>query len=95
MKQNQQPLFDLGYCVATRGAVKAMQRCLQTPYEFLKPHVRGNWGVVPPEDWERNTLALVEGYRLISAYRTNDGTKLWVITEADRAVTTILLPDEY
>jgi hypothetical protein len=57
--------------------------------------VTGDWGEVPPDDARENNLSVKEGYRILSAYRLNTQTKLWLITEADRSVTTFLLPDEY
>jgi hypothetical protein len=58
-------------------------------------HARGDWGEVPPEDQVANERALARRCRLLSAYRARDGTRFWIITEADRSVTTILLPEDY
>jgi len=92
----QQPLFSLGQLVATPGALAALAKAGQTPLEFLARHVRGDWGALTEEDRKENQLSLERGFRLLSSYRTNTGdTKLWVITEADRSATTILLPEEY
>ena len=93
----QQPLFSLGQLVATPGALAALAKAGQTPLEFLARHVRGDWGELAEEDRKENQLSLARGFRLLSSYRTNagDGTTLWVITEADRSATTILLPEEY
>ena len=92
----QQPLFSLGQLVATAGALAALAKAGQTPLEFLVRHVRGDWGELTEEDREENQLSLERGFRLLSSCRTNAGdTKLWVITEADRSATTILLPEEY
>ncbi len=92
----QQPLFSLGQLVATPGALAALAKAGQTPLEFLARHVRGDWGELTEEDRKENQLSLERGFRLLSSYRTNGGdTKLWVITEADRSATTILLPEEY
>ena len=55
----------------------------------------GDWGDVPPEDAAENELSLRKGFRLLSAYHTKDKEKIWIITEADRSVTTLLLPAEY
>jgi hypothetical protein len=87
--------FSLGQLVATPGALEALDESGQTPDYFLQRHVTGDWGVVGVEDWQLNDEALKDGSRLLSAYRTLKGKKLWVISEADRSVTTILLPDEY
>ena len=94
------PKFSLGQIVATPGAIEAMEEAGQTPDFFLDQHVSGNWGIVDEEDWALNDQALKDGSRLLSAYRTLKGKKLWVITEAtddngQRAATTLLLPEEY
>jgi hypothetical protein len=92
----QQPLFSLGRLVATPGALAALGKAGQTPLEFLARHVRGDWGELSDEDRKENQFSLERGFRLLSSYRINAGdTKLWVITEADRSATTILLPEEY
>ena len=89
----QQPLFPLGQIVATPGALTALEKAGQTPTEFLTRHVRGE---VCEEDRKENQLSLERGFRLLSSYRTNaNDVKVYVITEADRSVTTILLPEEY
>ena len=69
----------------------------QTPTEFLNRHVSGDWGELCEEDKELNDQALHDGNRILSAYETSAGytRKIWVITEADRSVTTLLLPEEY
>lgn len=92
--------FPLGQLLATPGALAALEESKQQPAEFLARHSRGDWGEVCGEDRQLNDAALVDGSRLLSAYRTNRGTKLWIITEAaddegNRAATTILLPEEY
>ena len=89
------PLFTLGHVVATPGALAAIGKSGQQPGDFLSRHVRGDWGEVPPEDINENEFSLQHGFRLLSAYRTNAGDRLWVITEADRSSTCILLPEEY
>jgi hypothetical protein len=87
--------FPLGQVVATRGALAALEAAGQSPLEFLHRHARNDWGEVCGEDWELNDEALDSGDRLLSAYRTSKGERLWVITESDRSATTFLLPDEY
>lgn len=87
--------FDLGSIVATPGAVDALERAGQTPATFLRRHVTGDWGDLDEHDRAENELSIREGFRLLSAYALRDGTKIWVITEADRSSTTILLPSEY
>ena len=88
-------LVPLGRLVATPGALRALEEAGQSPAEFLDRHVIGDWGEVCDEDKQANNEALDQGLRILSAYRTRNGTKLWIITEADRSATTILLPDEY
>ena len=61
----------------------------------LARHAQGDWGDVGPEDWAENELSLKEGYRLLSAYKDSQGVTFWIITERDRSVTTVLLPDDY
>ena len=87
--------FPLGHLVATPGALAALADAGQSPLEFLARHVRGDWGDLCPEDRRLNDQALRQGTRLLSAYRTAKGVKLWVITEADRSSTCLLLPEEY
>jgi hypothetical protein len=90
-----QAKFTLGRVVATPGALAALERAGQSPGEFLSRHVAGDWGEVDSEDWAENELSLREGFRLMSVYSLKDGVKLWIISEADRSVTTFLLPHEY
>jgi hypothetical protein len=86
----------LGRLLSTPGAIEAMAKAGQNPLELLTRHQTGDWGEVDAADAAANTRAAVEGdQRILSAYMLNDGTRLWIITEADRAATTILLPDEY
>jgi hypothetical protein len=89
------PKFNLGQLVATPGALRALEEAGQSPGYFLDRHVAGDWGEVDAEDWRANEEALVHGERLLSAYKTLRGVKLWVITEADRSSTCTLLPSEY
>ena len=96
MQQTERkPLFDLGQLVATPGALAALEKTGQNAMEFLSRHIRGDWGDLPREDKDENQLSLEKGFRLLSSYRTTAGDKIWVITEADRSHTTLLLPDEY
>ncbi len=89
------PLFRLGQVVATPGALEALEESAQSASEFLGRHVSGDWGELSKEDCKENELSLKEGFRILSAYRLKSGKKIWVITEADRSSTTILLPEEY
>jgi len=63
--------------------------------ESLKRHAKGDWGDMGQEDKQENELSLKKGFRLLSAYERDGLPKIWIITEADRSVTTILFPDEY
>ncbi len=94
-KTERKPLFDLGQLVATPGALAALEKSGQTPMEFLSRHVTGDWGNLPEEDKAENQLSLEKGFRLMSSYRTTANDKIWIITEANRSHTTLLLPDEY
>lgn len=85
----------LGRLVATPGALAAIADAGDDPLTFLRRHAAGDWGDVDEHDRQENELSLREGFRLLSAYRLQDGTRLWVITEADRSSTTLLLPEEY
>src|SRR5258708_29181286 len=89
--------FALGQTYITPGAEEALQIAGQTAIEFLRRHMSCDWGSELSEDDVReNELSLQKGFRLLSAYRTGKGRQLiWIITEADRSATTILLPDEY
>jgi hypothetical protein len=94
-KSQNKVLFPLGRTVLTIGAEETLEQSNQQPFEFLAKHQSGDWGIVGEDDRKENEFSLVNGFRLLSAYKTANGKKLWVITEADRSVTTILLPSEY
>jgi len=87
--------FQPGYLTATPGALEALEDAKQSPMEFVQRHLACDWGEVCDEDKAENELSIKEGFRILSAYRTNKGVRLWIITEADRSSTTILLPEEY
>ena len=87
--------LHLGRLLSTPGAIDAMAKASQLPLDLLSRHRRGDWGDVDTEDWTANDQAMILGERVLSAYTLKDGVRVWVITEADRAATTILLPDEY
>ncbi len=89
------PKFSLGRIVATPGALQALEEANQSPFEFLERHQAGDWGELCEEDKRENEFSVRNGFRILSAYRTRNNTKIWIITEADRSVTTLLLPDEY
>ena len=88
-------MFSLGQLVATPGALDALQRNNQEPSEFLQRHLSHDWGDLDGEDKKENDYSVQHGFRILSAYTLEDQTRIWIITEADRSVTTILLPSEY
>jgi len=89
------PRFPLGQVVATPGALEILEQTERDPAEFLARHVVGDWGDLDDEDKEENELSVEKGFRILSAYKLDDDTKIWIITEHDRSATTILLPQEY
>src|SRR6266699_6897994 len=86
--------FALGQTFITPGAEEALEIAGQTAIQFLRRHMSCDWGELSEDDIRENELSLNEGFRLLSNYRTTKGQKLWIITEADRSATTILLPSE-
>lgn len=100
-EQSSKQKFKLGALVITPGANDALEKAQQSPFEFLARHIQGDWGILDDHDKQQNEFAIAhEGdpkkqNRVFSAYKTKLGEKLWVITEADRSSTCILLPDEY
>lgn len=86
--------FAPGRIVATPGALELLERTQTNPIRLLQRHVAGDWGELCPEDVEANNQSLVEGLRVLSNYPVA-GERVWIITEADRSVTTLLLPEEY
>jgi hypothetical protein len=94
--QLPEPLFELGWVGATPGALEAIQRRGIDVRFLLLRHVTGDWGDLDDEDKGANEASILAGTRILSAYgREDDADRLWVITEADRSSTTILLPREY
>jgi len=89
------PRFPLGYVAATPGAVEILESEGLEAAEFLNRHASCDWGDICDEDKRSNEAALKYGSRLLSSYSLPAGAKLWIITEADRSVTTLLLPKEY
>ncbi len=89
------PKFSLGRIVATPGALEALEEANQNPFEFLERHQGGDWGDLCEEDKSENEFSLKNGFRILSAYRTRNNVKLWLITESDRSCTTLLRPSEY
>ncbi|MDT5120675.1 MAG: hypothetical protein QOC96_157 [Acidobacteriota bacterium] len=89
------PLFPLGHTVATPGALDALEEAGQMPAEFLRRHQTGDWGELCETDKKENDFSVTNNFRILSAYRTKAGVKIWLITEHDRSATTLLLPEEY
>jgi hypothetical protein len=89
------PLVSLGHVVATPGALAALQEAGHQAHEFLSRHVRGDWGELTDDDWKENNSSVTRALRLLSAYPLSTSTTLWIITEAYRSATTLLLPSEY
>jgi hypothetical protein len=95
MESESKPnLFPAGQFVATPGAMALLDASGVTPWSLLVRHVSGDWGNVSAEDGLANRLALQYGDRLLSSYEVG-GKKIWLITEADRSSSTLLLPSEY
>ncbi|GAB5441336.1 MAG: hypothetical protein Fues2KO_16850 [Fuerstiella sp.] len=85
--------FRSGSIFITRNARERLN--VDEVRDALSRHLSGDWGDVCDEDRQENELSLREGFRLLSVYHASDGTKFWVITEADRSSTTVLLPEDY
>ncbi len=88
-------LFPLGDVVATPAAIQALAAAGSNPWLLVARHVRGDWGDLDEHDASMNVLAWLDGGRIFSAYNVGDSLRVWVITEADRSATTILLPEDY
>ncbi len=89
----KKPKFSLGQLVSTPGALEALTH--PEMMAALSRHVIGDWGELDSEDKNSNDQSITDSSRILSAYRNAGGTKFWIITEADRSVTTVLLPEEY
>lgn len=86
-------LFSLGNLCSTPLALELVG--MEQIRRALIRHIQGDWGDVEREDWLSNDEALDTGARLFSVYTTKEGNRFWIITEADRSVTTVLMPEEY
>lgn len=86
------PRFPIGRLVITKNAFDRLN--FQEIARGISRHITGDWGHIPPDDIQANEAALVDGNRLLSAYGSGE-QRFWIITEADRSVTTILLPNDY
>jgi len=92
------PTFSLGQIVATPGALDALQAANVNLFALLARHAVGDWGAVSPADARENDLAVKQGFRVFSAYPLTPPEPepvVWIITEADRSATTLLLPEDY
>ena len=85
--------FRLGHIVGTPNALSQLTH--EDILMGIQRHQAGDWGDVSEEDRQENELSLKHGFRLLSAYHAANGIKFWVITEADRSATTVLLPEDY
>ena len=86
--------LPLGRVVATPGALRLLMEMGEDPFGYIARHATGDWGELCAFDRRQNEIALRDGYRIFSSYEVPAG-RVWVFTEADRSVTTILLPEEY
>ena len=94
-KQQRRPLFPLGQVLITPGALDMLEALKLAPLPFVLRHVAGDWGDLCDEDKQANAAGLTYGSRVLSAYDIPPNHRLWIITEADRRSTTLLLPEEY
>lgn len=89
------PRFTLGRLIMTEGVDALIHQGRLNPLPYLRRHLRADWGDLDEPDQRRNNAALQSGDRLLSSYPIAPDLTLWIITEADRSVTTLLLPSEY
>ena len=87
------PKFSLGQVVITANAARTLRQ--EDVVIAIRRHARGDWGELDEQDRQQNQAALKEGTRLLSAYHASNGVKFWIITEWNREVTTVLLPEDY
>ncbi|MBT9523414.1 MAG: hypothetical protein IV101_21265 [Dechloromonas sp.] len=88
-------LFPLGQIQASPGALDLLDRAEVNAEDLLLRHQQGDWGCVSTDDAEANIHAIIDGSRILSSYELLNTERLWIITEADRSTTTLLLPEEY
>jgi hypothetical protein len=86
-------VFRLGHLVSTPNALQSLSQ--EEILRGIQRHQAGDWGDLKGGDWEANDRALAQGGRIVSAYIAKNGTRFWIITEADRSATTVLLPEDY
>ena len=93
------PRFKLGRLMATSTVLNRLREAHRDPLEFIRRHQSGDWGEVESEDREANVRAVAQGDRILSVYHVESPPQsaftLWILTEADRSMTTLLLPREY
>ena len=87
--------FEPGQIVATPGVLEEFRASGEDPLTYLVRHLNGDWGDLSADDVRENELSLEHGWRILACYRLSSGVRIWLITEADRSVTTFLLPEEY
>lgn len=87
------PTLELGDVYATPGVLEKVTQ--EDVIKTIERHRKCDWGEVCEEDWKENDLSLEMGFRILSEYTSSNGVRFWIITEADRSATTILLPEEY
>ncbi len=96
IRHTSQQLFHAGIIVGTPGAIALLEASHISPSELLSRHLSGDWGTIDEEDRLENDLAVANGMRIMSVYEMPEsGEVVWIITECDRSVTTLLLPEEY
>jgi hypothetical protein len=88
------PLFETGKIVATPGALHLLEATGTNPLDLLCRHVSGDWGEVPLEDAKENVFSVRNGFRVMSSYRVGSD-RVWVLTQADRSSSCLLLPEDY
>jgi hypothetical protein len=90
-------LFSIGQAVATPAALEVLAAAETSPTQLLARHQSGDWGEVPPEDARENRISVERGFRILSSYPVGEAReeRVWIITEADRSSTCLLLPSEY
>lgn len=88
-------LFPLGRVQASGGAIAVLAESEEDAITYLVKHVTGDWSEMDEEDLQENRYSVDKRLRIFSAYQLKSGVRIWIITEADRSVTTILLPEEY
>lgn len=87
--------FNLGHVVATPGSLEALREIGANPLALVERHHQGDWGDLGEDDKRENEFSVDKYLRIFSAYQLTDSLRVWVITEADRSATTVLLPSEY